>query len=345
MKIDAEDLYAAIKRVRRAVNTKHNVDLLRNFCFHDKELVGYNQNIGVSTRVDLSLDCCVPADRLDNLVRNMRGEINITERSDRLIFKNNNFQASVKKIASHGFPNFIPVSIDLIIQHPSGLVNALLAALPCATEKIIPPQLHGIAVQNKYVYAAAQAGASFTKIELAEEIPRKLIFPRYAARQLANFGEPDEVYSNEAVVVFVYKDIETKVVCSQWAHEFPSGAIDSLVDEPVNSAHTVSLPDGMSKLLERVCSVSPGNIDTKTVWLAAKDRQLVISCSDDLASESSEAIPWDKPFDFNVKMRAGYLMSALRVSRMANFTNILSDNPRFIRFWNGIQTQLVGLVA
>lgn len=343
MNIDSEIFANAVKKACRAVDEKHHIEQLRNVCFRNGYLYGYNQSFGVRTKLDLPLDCCVPADRLNSVVANLRDQVTIKDGKDAIEFKNKSFKAKIKKFASDTYPDIIPKSAQKLSDVQEGMMAAIMKVLPCASDSIEPPTLHGIAVRGSYVYASENNGSYMIRAQLPMTLHCKFVIPKDAAKRAVSFGEPDTISANSSVVVFDYKEIDTTVVCAQWSHDFPTGAVDMISTQPINESYTVSLPDGLSVALKKVCSISPGQIDAKVALMETRDGELVLSCDDDIASSTSESFPWPHDFDFSFRMKASYLWSALKVCRFANFSSILSESPRLVRFWDGTHVQSVAI--
>ncbi|MDD4988375.1 MAG: hypothetical protein PHS68_05740 [Candidatus Izemoplasmatales bacterium] len=343
MNIDSGVLSSAVKKACRAVDEKHHIEQLRNVCFRGGYLYGYNQRFGVKTKLDLSLDCCLPADRLNSVVANLKDEVKIYDGKGVVEFKNKSFKAKIKKFPSDAFPDIIPKTVQKLSGTPLGLIPAIMKVLPCASDSIEPPTLHGIAVTGSYAYASDNNGSYMIRAELPRALSCKFVIPKDAAKRAVSFGEPDTISSNQSVVVFEHKDIDTTVVCAQWSHDFPTGALDMISTQPINESHTVQLPDGLSVALKKVCSVSPGQIDAKVALVETRNGELVISCDDDIASSTSESLPWPYDFDISFRMKALHLWHAVKVCRYANFSSILSESPRLVRFWDGTHTQSIAI--
>ena len=333
MNISSKDFYEAIKRVKPAVSSKHQVEILRNVCFRGGKLQGYNQQLGVSTYIGGDLRCCVPIDRIENVVRELSGTVALSVKGNSLLLSCGSFATSIKVTSADAFPVFIQQSTTPLTEDATTLLAAIDRVLPCATEQFRPLQLHGVALYEDSIYAAGDAGACFARAKWVGTTHGALLtISRDVAKTLVKYGVPDSVSTNQAVLQCVYNETHTEVVASLWAHAFPTGALDTAMSAPRDNTHDMEFPIGSHEAIQRVCAITPGKLETKLVHVEVRPGQIAFS-SDVVGSAAKERLTWPGNLTADFDVRASYLHYVLKNAQHVNLSSVLSQSPKSVRAW------------
>jgi len=329
MQVLQQDFLTAISRVRRVVDKNHPVAMLRNLCQRDGLLLGYNQLLGVATSCGIDCDFCVPAGPLYRVVSQMGGPIEIAVEGNLLRLKSGGNTTRLNTTDPAAFPRFLPENTWLLCESPD-LVPAMKTAAQLTAEAPGQPVLHGVGVCGEWVYATD--GNRFVRVRLQRPADGEVAVPRQAVSQLVALGSPSKVLTNGAVLVAMYPQTGTAVVCALQAAEFPSAALAGLFEARRDLQWNCRWPDELAVVVQRVHSVTPSAAQQRAVRLSQRAGQLTVSCVKKEIGQSEETLPWDFAGEFDIQVDAGWLVAALKQTPAGNLADVMTENPRSLWF-------------
>ena len=345
--VEQEKLVHVLDMVYKAVDPKNPVDMLRNFCFRDRLVAGYNSSFGISALLptndcEIPLPFCVPADRMLGVVKCMSGTINCVLNKNSLMLTCGKNKTRMNVSSAVGYPSFVPqLPVVPILVHDGSLSSSLRLVHSIANVAKSHTSIDGVGMRGKYVYWTD--GVMLVRVGMDVSTNEEYVLSSGSIGAILALPDMGIVRTDGNRFVAEYLDGRVLLVSVLSATKYPFDHIDNVLAGHTRREYDCEFPRELAAGISRVCSVARSKDESQTITLESHGGILVVRCVGTEIGESVEEFDWECGHEFSIKVDSRYLLSALKHTRSANLTNVLSGDGRYVRFDTHNFTHLVAL--
>lgn len=327
--MDAAEFLQQLRTAALVVENDHPVEILRNFCFRNGYVRGYNRTSGVIAKCQFPLECCLRADRLMQIFGALSGEVTIKQQDTKLVFKNGGNTTKLNTADWRSFPDAMPVEKKPLCDG-GNLAESISKVLTFLDNE--GSTLSCVGIKGDRIYATDGNRAAMARLSAA--IPATLQLPKSSARHIVKLGSPKNLLLGGETLLAVYPELGAIYLTAQTAPKFPFAALADMFSSPEDRSLSVQIPADLPQVVSRVlCLVPKSGRATKEIQLINSDAGLQVSFTEREVGESTEIVAWDFKRPFSVKLNAAYMQEALRHSEYINLSSVFSRSPKSVRFY------------
>jgi hypothetical protein len=150
---------------------------------------------------------------------------------------------------------------------------------------------------------------------------------------LLKCGQPTKLHLAGGSLLALYREPKMMLSLNLLDEsKFPFDAIDTMLSQPLPQATACELPMKLAGAIHRVRALVSSATESKDVVLTNNQDGFSVSCVVREAGDAIERFAWDFDRPFQIKVDAEKLSEILKRTRRVNLANVLSDDPRHIRF-------------
>ena len=330
--VQAKSLQELVGRVALVACKDSSIAVFRQVCLRGGLMSAYDGCYGVISRSPFpDICCCVPADRLETVVRGLSGDIAVSQVKHGLVLKSGRHTTRLQTADATPFPEILPTHVWPYYTG-ADFVAALERIAFCASdESARTARFSGAGFRGRYCYATDGHRAS--RADLSGEVESPISIPRGALRRILSFGEPSRIHRDDNRLVCSYDEHHTVVVASVSALAYPFDAIDQQFGRVLRPADDCVFPDEMVSATQRVCGLL-GTQSHKEIRLEnTAAGVLTVRSVESEIGLSEEQLSWDYQTPFQVKLDAGLFIDAVKRTRKGNLTDVVTGGRSHIRFY------------